>query len=77
MAVPLPLLQDDWNHIRSIIAWPKKAGMGEHYFGEMAVSQQALFSVNQSTPGITALLINFKYVAASEFPNQWLKQHAC
>lgn len=31
--------------------------------------EQALFSVNQSTPGVTALLIHFKYVAASKFPN--------
>lgn len=43
--------------------------MRKHYFGEMAVSKQALFSVNQRTPDITALLIHFKYVAASEFPN--------
>lgn len=31
--------------------------------------KQALFSVNQSTPGITALLIHFKDVAPSKFPN--------
>lgn len=36
-----------------------------------------LFFVNQSTPGIIALLINFKYAAVSEFPNYPVIKTTC
>lgn len=52
-----------------MVAPSKKARMREHHFGEMAVSPKALLPFNESTLAIISLLIHFRYVAASEFPN--------